>query len=77
MKTISPFGLEKLLATQPALPVLDVRTPAEFSEVHVPQARNVPLDQLDPARLAGTDGLRKDQPVYLLCRGGQRATKAA
>jgi rhodanese-related sulfurtransferase len=29
-----------------------VRTPVEFAEVHVPQARNVPLDELE-ARFAG------------------------
>jgi len=61
MKTISPVELQQILATQPDAPVIDVRTPVEFSEVHVPSARSVPLDEL----------------VYLLCRSGQRATKAA
>jgi rhodanese-related sulfurtransferase len=73
MKTISPLDLNKLFAAQPGLAVLDVRTPVEFAEVHVPQARNVPLDQLQP----GAVQVPKDQPVYLLCRSGQRATKAA
>lgn len=73
MKTIAPVDLQKILAVQPALPVIDVRTPVEFAEVHVPQARNIPLDELAPDTLP----LSKDQPVYLLCRSGQRATKAA
>ena len=73
MKTISPAELQKLFTTQPALPVIDVRTPVEFAEIHVPQARNIPLDELKPGSLQ----LSKDQPVYLLCRSGQRATKAA
>jgi rhodanese-related sulfurtransferase len=73
MNTISPAELNKILATQPGVPLLDVRTPVEFAEVHVPQARSIPLDELDPAAL----NLPKDQPVYLLCRSGQRATKAA
>ena len=73
MKTISPSELQRLLAAQPDLPLLDVRTPMEFVEVHVPQARNIPLDELQP----GTLHLQKDQPLYLLCRSGQRATKAA
>lgn len=30
---------------------IDVRTPVGFREVHVEVARNVPLDQLDPAGL--------------------------
>ena len=73
MKTISPIELQKILAAQPSAAVIDVRTPVEFGEVHVPQARNVPLDELKPGAL----GLTKDEPVYLLCRSGQRATKAA
>ena len=73
MKTITPAELQKLLATQSSAAVIDVRTPVEFAEVHVPQARNIPLDELKPSSLQ----LSKEQPVYLLCRSGQRATKAA
>lgn len=73
MKTISPVELQKIIAAQPLSPVIDVRTPMEFAEVHVPSARSVPLDELKPGSLQ----LQKDQPVYLLCRSGQRATKAA
>jgi rhodanese-related sulfurtransferase len=73
MKTISPIELQTILTAQPSVPVIDVRTPVEFAEVHVPQARSIPLDELKPGLLQ----LQKDQPVYLLCRSGQRATKAA
>ena len=67
MKTITPTELLKLLATQPDLSLIDVRTPVEFAEVHVPQARNVPLDEFTP----------HTGPVYLLCRSGNRAAKVA
>ena len=77
MKTIAPAELQKLLAAQPGLPLLDVRTPVEYAEVHVPQARNVPLDQLSPKALFDAGRLPQGQPVYLLCRSGGRATKAA
>ena len=73
MKTISPIELQTILAAQPSAAVSDVRTSVEFDEVHVPQARSVPLDELKPGALQ----LASDQPVYLLCRSGQRATKAA
>ena len=73
MKTISPTELEKLLTIQPSSPVIDVRTPMEFAEVHVPQAQNIPLDELKPGSLQHP----KDHPIYLLCRSGQRSTKAA
>ena len=73
MKTISPTELQTILAAQPSASVIDVRTPVEFSEVHIAAARNVPLDELKPLSL----GLSKEQPVYLICRSGQRASKAA
>jgi len=73
MKSISPAELQKILNTQPTATVIDVRTPVEFAEVHVPSAQSIPLDELKPGSLQ----LAKDQPVYLLCRSGQRATKAA
>src|ERR1700733_11706204 len=73
MKTISPSGLHELLSTQPSVTLIDVRTPVEFDELHALLARNIPLDELDPEKLA----LSKEQPVYLLCRTGQRATRAA
>jgi rhodanese-related sulfurtransferase len=77
MKTISPPEFQKLLAEQPGLPVLDVRTPAEYAGVHVKEARNVPLGDLNPQKLYGEGALRKDQPVYLFCQSGGRARKAA
>lgn len=73
MKTITPLELQNILVAQPSSTVIDVRTPVEFAEVHVPQARSIPLDELKPGSLS----LPKEQPVYLLCRSGQRATKAA
>jgi len=76
MPTITPAALAKLLETEPNLPLLDVRSPGEFTAVHVPQARNIPLDQLDPALLA-QKGIVPEQPLYLLCQGGGRATRAS
>ena len=73
MKTIPPAELQKILLENPEATVIDVRTPVEFAEVHVPQAKNIPLDELNPNSLSPY----KNQPVYLLCRSGQRATKAA
>jgi rhodanese-related sulfurtransferase len=77
MKTIAPNELQHQLAAQPDAPLLDVRTPAEFSSVHVPQARNIPLDTLDPQALYAAGLLPKGQPVYILCQSGGRATRAA
>ncbi len=77
MKTVSPSHLNLVLDSQPGASVIDVRTPVEFAEVHVSQARSEPLDQFDPAALLAAGTIAKDQPVYLLCRSGGRASKAA
>lgn len=77
MKTIRPADLQTLLMREPALALIDVRTPAEFAEVHVPQARNEPLDRFDPKGLVAAGAIAANQPAYLLCRSGGRATKAA
>ena len=69
--------MNKLLSTEPDLVMIDVRTPAEFSEVHATRAKNLPLDTLRPKALFESGELRKDRPVYLICRTGGRALKAA
>jgi rhodanese-related sulfurtransferase len=57
--------------------LIDVRTPVGFDEVHAVAAVNVPLDRLSAETLAAAGCVECGQPVYLLCRSGQRATQAA
>lgn len=58
--------------------VLDVRTGLEHAEVALKSPHlNVPLGDLDPARFIQDNHIRATQPVYVLCRGGKRATAAA
>lgn len=67
--TISP---QELLTRHQQSPVelIDVRTPAEFQEVHVTFARNVPLDKLDASASP------KDKTLYFICRSGSRGQQA-
>ena len=71
--TISAATLADLRRQGRAVHVIDVRTPAEFGEVHVDCAHNIPLDRLDPrdieSRYAGG-------PVYVVCKSGNRSQKA-
>ena len=46
--TISPQQLADLCKNR-KIDLIDVRTPAEFRELHIGFARNLPLDKLDPA----------------------------
>ena len=57
----------------PALFLLDVRTPEEFAQGHVPGAVNIPHDQI-AARLADVP---KDKDVVLYCHSGRRSGLAA
>jgi len=57
-----------------SLVIVDVRSPAEFAEGHVPGARNIPHDQL-AARLAELRDA-KDKDIVLYCRSGRRVELA-
>jgi rhodanese-related sulfurtransferase len=74
---MTPMTQEALLEHQAKHPehlfVLDVRSPEEFKEGHVPGAVNIPYDQM-AARLAEVP---KDKDVVLYCRSGRRAGIAA
>ena len=64
----------------PEIPVIDVRTPGEFSGGHVKGALNVDLmargfdDRLRTLEEKGT--IQRDRPVYVYCRSGNRSGKA-
>jgi rhodanese-related sulfurtransferase len=75
--SVTPMSQEQLLEHQAKHPqhlvVLDVRSPEEFKEGHVPGAVNVPYDQI-ATRLSEVP---KDKDVVLYCRSGRRAGIAA
>ena len=77
MTLITPRQLNDRLQKGEKLHLLDVRTPAEYAEIHVPDAYLVPLDQLDATRLANVTGFATNQPLYIFCRSGNRAKQAA
>jgi phage shock protein E len=68
---------EFLRRRSPDAPVLDVRTPGEFSQGHLAGATN--LDIMDDGFLEGVErlGLDREAPVYLYCRSGNRSGTAA
>lgn len=76
MKTITPEAFEALQQKNQLIELIDVRTPAEFREVHAAAAKNVPLDQLDPAAYMASRNGSADQPLYVICKSGSRADTA-
>lgn len=55
--------------------IIDVRTPKEFQQGHVPNAINIPLSEIidNPTILESS----KEKSIVLYCRSGYRAGKAA
>ena len=73
--TISPSSLADLRRRGDGVTLIDVRTPAEYDEVHVEGARNIPLDRLDP-RAVAAEHAGKAGPLYFVCKSGGRSQKA-
>ena len=74
--TVAPHRLEELQKAGESIELIDVRTPAEFRELHIPFARNVPLDRLDPSAVARARTAAPESPVYVVCRSGSRGRQA-
>ena len=73
IKTITPEELQRRIDAGGRVDLIDVRTPAEFRELHAESARSAPLDALDPSSVAAT---RAGGPLYVICRSGSRARRA-
>ena len=66
-------GVEESKSVANAL-LLDVRTPAEYREGHIPGSKNIPLQTIeDIDSVAGS----LDTPLYVYCHSGARSRQAA
>jgi hydroxyacylglutathione hydrolase len=70
-QAISPAALLHQIGRGEAPAVLDVRSPGEFANGHVPGAENVPFTSV----LAGSDSVQADKArtVVIYCGHGPRA----
>jgi rhodanese-related sulfurtransferase len=73
--TISPRALADLCSRQ-QVELIDVRTPAEFDEVHLAAAKNIPLDRLSPSALMTARENGKAETHYFICHAGSRGKQA-
>ncbi|GGK94034.1 sulfurtransferase [Sphaerisporangium melleum] len=74
MSRIDAISARSLIAANPDVLVVDVRTPAEFETAHIDGAINLPLDQVDAhlRRIVSDAGGR----MLLICQSGNRAERA-
>lgn len=74
IKELSARELQGILAAPDKCPqLIDVRTALEFDSEHIKGSKNLPLNELgqkDP-------GLNLSEPVFVICRTGNRAGRAA
>jgi rhodanese-related sulfurtransferase len=73
MLTITPKELAELLDKTPdTIDLIDVRGTDEYTESHIPEARNIPLHLL-PMHLSELD---KNKQIIFICRSGGRSGQA-
>ena len=65
-------GVEKFHAT-PGAQLIDVRTPGEYAGGHIPDAVNVPLQQISTIASKVPD---KSTPLFVYCMSGARSQQA-
>lgn len=75
-KFISPEDLESRHVREANLVLVDVRAPAEYRSLHVPRSVLAPMEGSVPSLLL--DRVAGDATeIFLICRTGRRALKAA
>jgi rhodanese-related sulfurtransferase len=70
---LSPVEATLLINREDAL-VIDIRPQGEYAQGHIPNARNIPLGELE-RRLGELDKL-KSRPVIVCCASGTRSGSA-
>ena len=73
-ETINPSDAAERLRQKTGV-LVDVRTPAEFREVHAEGAINRPLDSLSPQTVTRED-VDDSRQILLICRSGNRSAQA-
>jgi rhodanese-related sulfurtransferase len=71
---IMPQEAQKKASADPKVRFLDVRSPLEYSEVHIKDSINVPIDML-ASKIKELS--QQDQSYIVLCRTGSRSPVAA
>lgn len=75
--TISQISVADLYAKQKQqdIIIIDVRTPAEYQQGHVPKTQNIPLQELS-SRINELEAWKTEE-IHLICAIGGRSQKAA
>ncbi len=72
INTITIQELHDLHTADPAIRIIDVRSPEEFAEGHIPRATNIPSNEIQ----ARVQEFESETPVYIVCASGSRSMLA-
>lgn len=70
-KRVTPKELQSMLEKKETVILIDVRTPEEHNDAHIPGSILMPLDTLGSVKKLPEDGR-----IVLYCRSGKRSLKA-
>ncbi len=70
--SVTAQELHDKITTDPATRIIDVRSPEEFAEGHIPHAINIPSNEIQ----ARVKEFESDAPVYIVCASGSRSMLA-
>lgn len=73
IKRVEAAALQQLLAATPDMKILDVRSPAEWLDFHIPESFNIPLNVLAER----INELSLDSSLAIHCLGGYRSVIGA
>lgn len=74
IETMTPEALKDLLESQSnEYEFIDVRSPAEYQDFHLPLTKNIPLDQL-PQHIKQ---LSQERTIITICAKGIRSARAS
>lgn len=68
--SISTKELESILSSK--IQLIDVRSPAEYQQGHLPFSKNIPLN-----RVQSFKPKHSNQPIYVMCQSGVRSKSAS
>jgi len=74
-KVITVEEAYQLLNSDDDIQLVDVRTPEEYEEKHIPYSQNICVTDDNFEELASK--LDKNRPIYVYCRSGKRSAEAA
>ncbi|MEK4874784.1 sulfurtransferase TusA family protein [Bacillus sp. FSL W8-0102] len=70
---VSNEELEKRIERNEKITILDVREQEEYAIARIPEAKNIPLGELN----SRMEELNREEEIYVICRTGNRSDRAS